>query len=406
MDKTLYNKHMIERTDYLKKLISFKDKKLIKVISGIRRCGKSTLLDLYKEYLLNNGVKKSQIISINFEDPDNEELTNYKKLYNYIKSNLQPNKQNYIFLDEIQNVNNYQKTIDGLYIKENTDIYITGSNAYFMSGELATLLSGRYIEIEMLPLSFKEYLSYFSEPGDLLSKYREYIENSSFPYALQLDNNKEQIRAYLGGIYNTVILKDVVQRNRITDIAGLENIVRYVFDNIGNLTTTKKISDTMTSKGTKISNHTVDNYLNALCKSCVLYKANRYDVKGKQLLETNGKYYIVDIGLRYFLLGTKYVDYGHILENVVYLELIRRGYEVYVGKVDHNEIDFVVLKNGYTEYYQVAYTAMDNTTLERELQPLNAIKDHNPKYLLTMDNVPQTTHNGIRKLYALDWLLQ
>lgn len=401
----IYNVCMIERNEYLKKLISFKDKKLIKVISGIRRCGKSTLLELFKDYLLKNGVKKSQIISLNFEDPDNEELTDYKKLYEYIKSKLQQVKQNYIFLDEIQNVKDYQKAIDGLYIKDNTDIYITGSNAYFMSGELATLLSGRYVEIEMLPLSFKEYISFFNDNTDIPTRYRKYLENSSFPYVLQLNEEKEQIRTYLSGIYNTVILKDVVQRNKISDVTGLENIVKFMFDNIGNSTSAKKISDTMTSRGKKISNHTVENYLEALCKSYILYKANRYDVKGKQYLETNGKYYLVDIGLRYYLLGTKYVDFGHILENIVYLELIRRGYEVFIGKVDNKEVDFVAIKDGYTEYYQVADTVMGADTLDRELKSLNSIRDHNPKYLLTMDNVPNVSHNGIKQLYALDWLL-
>ncbi len=396
---------MINRNIYLEKLIGFKDKNLIKVITGIRRCGKSTLLEMFQEYLLKNGVSKSQIISINFEDPDNDYLTDYNKLYEFIKSKLSENKQTYIFLDEIQNVKDYQKAIDGLYIKKNTDIYITGSNAYFMSGELATLLSGRYVEIEMLPLSFKEYLSYFSENSDLVSRYRTYVENSSFPYVLQL-KDKEQIRTYLDGIYNTVILKDVVARNKISDVASLENIVNFVFDNIGNPTSAKKISDTMTSKGKKISNHTVDNYLDALVKSFILYKANRYDVKGKQYLETNGKYYLVDIGLRYYLLGLKYVDFGHILENVVYLELIRRGYEVFVGKVDSQEVDFVAIKQGNPEYYQVAQSVIEKNTLDRELKPLDSIKDHNPKYLLTLDNVPNVSHNGIKQLYVLDWLAQ
>lgn len=395
---------MIERNRYLEKLIDFKDKNLIKVITGIRRCGKSTLLELFKKHLLTTGVDKSQIIFINFEDPDNDKLTDYKKLYEFIKSKLRDDKQTYIFLDEIQNVQDYQKAIDGLYIKKNTDIYITGSNAYFMSGELATLLSGRYVEIEMLPLSFKEYLSYFSENIDIISRYKNYIENSSFPYILQLEGNKEQIRAYLSGIYNTVILKDVISRNKISDVASLENIVKFIFDNIGNPTSAKKISDTMTSKGKKISNHTVDNYLNALVKSFILYKANRYDIKGKQYLETNGKYYLVDVGLRYYLLGSKYVDLGHILENIVYLELIRRGYEVFIGKVDNQEVDFVAIKEGNIKYYQVAQTVTEKTTLDRELKPLNSIKDHNPKYLLTMDNVPNVSHNGIKQLYVLDWL--
>ncbi len=406
LKKIVYNFNMINRNKYLEKLISFKDKNLIKVITGIRRCGKSTLLELFQEHILKNGVDKSQIISINFEDPDNDDLTDCKKLYDFIKSKLLEDKQTYIFLDEIQNVKDYQKAIDGLYIKKNTDIYITGSNAYFMSGELATLLSGRYVEIEMLPLSFKEYLSYFPENSDLVSRYRTYIENGSFPYVLQLDEDKEQIRTYLSGIYNTVILKDVVARNKISDVISLENIVKFVFDNIGNPISAKKISDTLTSKGKKISNHTVDNYLDALIKSFILYKADRYDVKGKQYLETNGKFYLVDIGLRYYLLGSKYADFGHILENVVYLELIRRGYEVFVGKVDSQEVDFVGIKGGNVEYYQTAQTVLEKNTLERELKPLNSIRDHNPKYLLTLDNMPNVSHNGIKQLYVLDWLTQ
>ena len=396
---------MIERNEYLQKLIAFKDKKLIKVVSGIRRCGKSTLLEIYQDYLIKNGIDISQIIYINFEDPDNEELTDYKKLYEYIKAKLVTKKTTYIFLDEIQAVNDYQKAIDGLFIKKNTDIYITGSNAYFMSGELATLLSGRYVEIEMLPLSFKEYVSANSNTSDLAGLYRKYLEQSSFPYVLQLDDNKELVRAYLAGIYNTVILKDVIQRNKVADAASLENIVKFLFDNFGNQISSKKISDTLISKGKKVSSHTVDNYLNYLVKSFILYKANRFDIRGKKYLESNGKYYLVDVGLRYFLLGSKYVDSGHILENIVFLELLRRGYEVYIGKIENYEVDFIAVKNGYFEYYQVSETVRDKATLERELMPLNKIKDHNLKYLLTMDNVPNVSHNGIRQQYALDWLL-
>lgn len=396
---------MIERNEYLQKLIAFKDKKLIKVVSGIRRCGKSTLLEIFQNYLIKNGIDLSQIIYINFEDPDNEELTDYKKLYEYIKAKLVPKKTTYIFLDEIQTVNDYQKAIDGLFIKKNTDIYITGSNAYFMSGELATLLSGRYVEIEMLPLSLKEYVSANSNTSDLAGLYRKYLEQSSFPYVLQLEDNKELVRAYLAGIYNTVILKDVIQRNKVADAASLENIVKFLFDNIGNQISSKKISDTLISKGKKVSYHTVDNYLNYLVKSFILYKVNRFDIKGKKYLETNGKYYLVDVGLRYFLLGSKYIDSGHILENIVFLELLRRGYEIYIGKIENYEIDFIAIKNGYYEYYQVSETVRDKATLERELTPLNKIKDHNLKYLLTMDNVPNVSHNGIRQQYVLDWLL-
>ena len=394
---------MIERNTYLEKLKSFKDKKLIKVVTGIRRCGKSTLLKIFQDYLLKNEVKKNQIISINFENPDFEDLKDYKSLYKYIEKHLVKDKKNYVFLDEIQNVKDYQKAVDGLYIKENVDLYITGSNAYFLSGELATLLSGRYIEIEMLPLSFKEYLSAFSEKTFLLDKYRNYLVKSSFPYALELED-ENQIQTYLDGIYNTVILKDVVARKNISDVNVLESVVRYMFDNIGNITSIKKISDALTSAGRKISNHTVENYLSALTDSFILYKAGRYDVKGKQYLQTNEKYYLVDIGLRYFLLGSKKADMGRILENVVYLELLRRGYEVYVGKVGTLEIDFVAIKNGDVEYYQIAQTVMHPETLERELKPLDSIKDHNPKYLLTLDVEPPTSHKGIKQVYALDWL--
>lgn len=396
---------MIKRNEYLQKLIKFKDKQLIKVVTGIRRCGKSTLLKIFSDYLLDNNVDSTQIITINFEDPDFDNLKDYKSLYDYLKSKLVSNKKNYILLDEIQNVRDYQKAIDGLYILDNVDLYITGSNAYFMSGELATLLSGRYIEIQMLPLSFLEYTSVFDNNKDLSTLYRKYIENSSFPYVTALEEDKEQIRAYLSGIYNTVILKDVVSRKKISDVSILESIIKFMFDNIGNTTTPKKISDTMTSKGRKISNHTVESYLSALVDSFILYKASRYDVKGKQYLETQEKYYVVDIGLRYFLLGSKYVDMGHILENVVYLELIRRGFKVYIGKVGDLEIDFVAERNGEIEYYQVAQTVMDRTTLARELMPLNNIKDHYSKFLITMDNAPNVSHNGIKQIYALDWLL-
>ena len=396
---------MIERSKYLEKLKSFKDKKLIKVITGIRRCGKSTLLNFFQDYLLQTGVDKDQIVSINFENPDYEELKEYKALYKYIEKHLIPNKKNYIFLDEIQNVVDYQKAVDGLYIKENIDLYITGSNAYFLSGELATLLSGRYIEIEMLPLSFKEYLSALPEKTDLPAKYRNYLVKSSFPYTLELDD-ENQIRMYLDGIYNTVILKDVVARKNISDVNILESVVRYMFDNIGNITSDKKISDSLTSAGRKISNHTVGNYLSALTDSFILYKIGRYDVKGKQYLQTNEKYYLVDIGLRYFLLGSKKADMGRILENIIYLELLRRGYEVYIGKVGTLEVDFVAVKNGDVEYYQVAQTVQQPETLEREIKPLDSIKDHNPKYLLTLDVEPPTSHKGIKQIYALDWLLE
>lgn len=397
---------MIERKEYLDKLIGFKDKQLIKVVTGIRRCGKSTLFELFRNYLLKNGVTKEQITSINFEDADFEELTDYKKLYKFLSNKLIEDKKNYIFLDEIQNVKEFQKAVDSLYIKKNVDLYITGSNAYFLSGELATLLSGRYVEIKMLPLSFKEYLSAFEDKTDLTRKFRMYLENGSFPYTLQLDNDKKLINDYLEGIYNTVILKDVVTRKNIKDVAVLESIVKFMFDNVGNNASVKKISDTMTSYGRKVTSPTVESYLSGLIDSFILYKVNRFDISGKQYLKTAEKYYVVDLGLKQFLLGTKRQNLGHNLENIVYLELLRRGYEIYVGKIGVNEVDFIAIKNGITEYYQVSQTVMAEETLERELKPLNSIKDHNQKFLITTDEVPLTTHNGIKQINIIDWLLE
>ena len=395
---------MINRDDYLNKLIRFRDKELIKVITGIRRCGKSTLFDLYINYLLQNGVKEEQIIRLNLEDPVYYELDNYLKLYNYIKEKMKSDKMNYIFIDEVQNVQEFQKAVDGLYIQKNTDIYITGSNAYLLSGELATLLSGRYVEIKMLPLSFKEYrLALPNENIDRL--YQKYISIGSFPYALKLEN-VDDIDMYIKGIYDSIILKDIMARKNFQDMRMLQSIINFMLDNIGNLYSTNKIADTMTSNGRKISVHTVESYLTALTESFILYKANRYDVKGKQYLKTGDKYYVADLGLRYFLLGRKEQGRGHILENVVYLELSRRGYDVYIGKVDDCEVDFVAINSKGIEYYQVSETVRDENTLNRELRPLDMIKDHYPKYLLTMDLDPETSYNGIRKLNVIDWLLE
>ena len=394
---------MINRDNYLNKLIRFKDKELIKVVTGIRRCGKSTLFDLYINYLLQNGVKEEQIIRLNLEDPVFYELDDYLKLYNYIKDKMKKDKMNYIFIDEVQNVKEFQKAVDGLYIQKNTDIYITGSNAYLLSGELATL-SGRYIEIKMLPLSFKEYrLALPDENIDRL--YQKYISRGSFPYTLKLED-VDDIDMYIKGIYDSIVLKDIMARKNFQDMQMLQSIINFMLDNIGNLYSTNKIADTMTSNGRKISVHTVESYLTALTESFILYKATRYDVKGKQYLKTGDKYYVADLGLRYFLLGRKEQGRGHILENVVYLELSRRGYDVYIGKVDDCEVDFVAINSKGIEYYQVSETVRDENTLSRELRPLDMIKDHYPKYLLTMDLDPETSYNGIRKINVLDRLLE
>lgn len=397
---------MIPRTEYLDNLIRFKDKHLIKVVTGIRRCGKSTLFELYQEYLLQAGVEKTQIISINLEEGQYFDAEDYRDLYTLVAGRLLPDRMNYIFLDEVQQIKDFQKAVDALYVRKNCDVYITGSNAYLLSGELATLLSGRYVEIRMLPLSFREYAGVNGEKR-IDQLYQEYLHRSSFPYALELENSKD-VQQYLDGIYNSIIVKDIIARRRIGDVEMLKSVARFLFDNIGNMTSAKKIADTMTSAGRKISVHTVENYLDALTESFIFYQAGRYDIKGKQHLKTGDKYYAADIGLRYHVLGAKKADLGHILENIVYLELLRRGYEVYVGKVGTAEVDFIAIGKEGEEYYQVAYTVIDadGKTLERELAPLNSIADHNPKYLLTMDYSPMISHNGIRQIYALDWLLK
>ena len=394
---------MIERPNYLEELISFKEKELIKIVTGIRRCGKSTLFDLYIEYLLSNGVNKNQIIRMNLEEYEFNDIVDYNDLYQYVNSKLLNDKMNYVFIDEVQKITDFQKACDSLYIKKNVDLYITGSNSKLLSGELATLLSGRYVEIKMLPLSFKEYISYVGE-FDIQKKYVDYITKSSFPYTLKLDSAKD-IRMYLDGLYNTVIVNDIAERKDISDIGMLKDVIKFMFDNVGKLCSCTSIANTMTSNGRKISVPTVEKYLEALVESFVLYKVSRYDIKGKNYLTTGSKYYLSDIGLRYYLLGSKNADEGHILENIVYLELLRRGYEVYIGKNDDNEVDFVAVNEKGEEYYQVAFTVKDEKTLERELKPLNNINDHNPKFLLTTDYTPYTSHNGIKQINVFNWLL-
>jgi len=398
---------VIKRQEYLNCLINFREKQLIKVVTGIRRCGKSTLFELYQDYLKSNGVAVEQIISVNLEDGEYADIETSKQLYEYVQERLLSNKQMYVFLDEVQRVSEFQKAVDSLYVKKNCDVYITGSNAFLLSGELATLLSGRYVEIKMLPLSFKEYISVFPVNTNIDRLYADYIQNSSFPYALELKRPKDR-RLYLQGIYDTIVLKDIVARRRFPDVEMLQSVVRFMFHNIGSLCSTKKIADTMTSAGRKISVHTVESYLSALTDSFILYKIGRYDIKGKQHLKTGDKYYAADIGLRYALLGTTKADLGHILENIVFLELLRRGYEIYIGKVGQTEVDFIAIGDEGEEYYQVAYTVVDadGQSLKRELAPLEAINDHNPKYLLTMDHTPLTSHNGIKQVNVLDWLLK
>ena len=341
---------------------------------------------------------------LNFEDLDNEPFLNYKALYSHVKKNLCPGKMNYLFFDEIQMVDGFQKAIDSLFLLDNVDLYVTGSNAYLLSGEIATLLTGRYVEIKLFPFSFNEYLQSMPSDANIEAAYREYIEKSSFPYVLQIKNDREMVREYLTGLYNTIVLKDVVSRRKITDVMMLESVVRFLADNIGNISVIKRISDTMTSLGRKIASHTVENYISALTNSYIFYSVPRYDAKGKQLLKTGQKYYLVDVGLRSVINGTKGGDLGHVLENVVYLELARRGGEIYVGKVGDDEIDFVVVQGEHKAYYQVSLSVRDEETMKRELAPLQAISDYYPKYLLTLDNAPVVFHDGIKQLYVLDWL--
>ena len=396
---------MVERNEYLESLISFKDKNLIKVVTGIRRCGKSTMFELFQAYLKENGIGEEQIITVNLEDGDYRSIRTSEKLYQYVQSKLIESNKNYVFLDEVQQVENFQEAVDWLYVKKNVDLYITGSNAFLLSGELATLLSGRYVEIKMLPLSFKEYVSAYPGNTNTGALYMNYLQNSSFPGTLEL-TRKQDIRVYLEGIYNTILIKDIVTRKKISDPSMLQSVVEFMFDNIGNMCSSTKIANAMTSSGRKISVPTVENYLSALCDSFILYKAGRYDIKGKQYLATGAKYYVADIGLRYFILGTKQADMGHILENIVYLELIRRGYEVHIGKVGDAEVDFIAIGAEGEEYYQVSQSVLEEQTLKRELSSLDAIKDHNPKYLLTMDYTPMTSYNGIKQINVLDWLLK
>lgn len=396
---------IILRDAYLQTLKDFQNKDIIKIVTGIRRCGKSTLMQIFQNYLKETGVDEAHIIAINFEDYDYEDLKQPKELYSYIMNRLTDDRMHYIFFDEIQNVEDFPKVVDSLNLKANVDLYLTGSNAYMLSSEIATFLSGRYVEIKMLPLSFAEYVKATGDRKELGLKYQKYLRFSSFPYVMMLDEKEEVIQQYLESIYSTVLLKDIISRKKITDVMMLESVLRFMFDNIGNLMSTKKISDTMTSNGRKVDVKTVEKYTSALEESFVLYQAKRYDVRGKNYLKTLDKYYVVDIGLRYMLLGSKNADTGHILENIIYLELIRRGYRVYVGKLGNEEVDFVAMNSRGTIYYQVAATVRDEATLARELRPLQKIADHYPKYILTLDEDPEADYDGIRRINALTFLL-
>ena len=400
---------LIERKEYLDWLIRWKDRQIIKVVSGVRRSGKSTMFEIFCDYLLQNGVDATQIIAVNFEDVEYEHLTHYRALYDYIQTLILPDKMNYIFLDEIQHVESFEKAADSLFLKKNCDVYITGSNAYFMSGEYATLLSGRYVELRIFPLSFKEFcLGLKNKPYKLSTteKFTQYMALGSFPYAVKFLLSEREAKEYLRDLYNTILLKDIIARLKISDVTSLESVSKFLFHNIGSKVSPTKIANTLKSVGRGIDQKTVDKYIKGLCDSLFFYEATRYNIKGKGFLSTQSKFYCVDVALRNLLVRGKEDDIGHILENIVFLELKRRGYDVYVGQSGDAEVDFAAISPEGIDYYQVAATALDESILKRELSPLRKISDNYPKYLITLDEVfGRADYEGIKKINAIDWLL-
>ena len=405
---------MVIRKEYLNQLISWKDEQVIKVVTGIRRCGKSTLLNQYQEYLMENGVAQEQIISINFEDLDFEHLLNYQALYAYIKERLCPDRMTYIFLDEIQKVDSFQKVVDSLYVKENTDIYITGSNAYLLSGDLATLLTGRYVDISMLPLSFREFWEISGLEAE--KAFAEFMRYGGFPYISRMEHTDEKVDTYLEGIYNTVVVRDIEDRQmrkqtdpdkrKITDITLLKTIARYLASVVGSPVSVRSVTDYLISSGRKVSPNTVDDYMEALQESFIFYPVERFDIVGKQLLKANRKWYMVDLGLRNHILPRKRYDLGFSLENIVYFELLRRGCKVNVGKMGDTEVDFVAQKLGVLYYFQVTADMTSEETFNREIRPLQAIRDNYEKVILTLDHLTPGNYEGIKVIHVLDWLTQ
>lgn len=405
---------MVERKEYLQKLWSWKDEQVIKVVTGIRRCGKSTLLKQYQNKLKSVGVTEEQIISINFEELENEPLLDYKSLYQYIKERLCEDKMTYIFLDEIQKVTSFEKVVDSLHVKENIDIYITGSNAYMLSGDLATLLTGRYVEISMLPLSFKEYVKITGIQKE--QAFSEYMKTGGFPYIAVMDRTDEKVEIYLEGIYNTVIVRGIEDRQarkemncgkrKITDITLLKTIARYLASVIGSPISIKSITNYLISSGRKVSANTVSDYVDALTESFIFYSVDRFDIVGKQLLKVNKKLYMVDLGLRNHILPRKRYDLGFSIENIVFFELLRRGNKVNIGKYGSTEVDFVAQKQGVIVYYQVTADMTAEETFEREMRPLKEIKDNYEKIILTLDHFSLGNYDGIKVINVIDWLLE
>lgn len=404
---------MVQRKEYLEKLIEWKDDDVIKVVTGIRRCGKSTLLMQYQDYLKSIGIEENQIIAVNFEELEYEELCDYKKLYAYIKDRLVADKITYIFLDEIQKVPSFEKVVDSLYVKPNIDIYITGSNAYMLSGDLATLLTGRYVEISMLPLSFSEYMQLSDK--DKESAFADYIKYGGLPFVATMDRTDDKVDTYLEGIYNTVLVKDIEDRQKrqesnsdkrkINDIPLLKTIAKYLSSVIGSPVSLRGITNYLVSSGRKISANTVSNYVDALIESFIFYPAERFDIVGKQLLKANKKYYMVDLGIRNHILPRKYYDLGFSVENIVFFELLRRGCKVTIGKYQENEVDFVAEKRGEFTYIQVTADMVSESTFDREMKPLYAIQDNYEKIVLTLDKLTVGNYDGIKVVNVIDWLL-
>lgn len=404
---------MVERKEYLDQLIQWKDEQVIKVVTGIRRCGKSTLLAQYQNWLKKSGISEEQIVSINFEELEYEEFLDYKKLYAYLKARLVSGAKTYIFLDEIQKVAAFEKVVDSLYVKPDVDIYITGSNAYMLSGDLATLLTGRYVEIKMLPLSFREFLAVTKL--DKERGFAEFMRTGGLPYLAVMDRTPQKVETYLEGIYNTVIVKDIEDRQarkesdpskrKVTDITLLKTIAKYLASVVGSPISIRSITDYLISSGRKVSPNTVDNYVEALTESFIFYSAERFDIVGKQLLKVNKKMYIVDLGLRNHILPRRNYDLGFSLENMVYFELLRRGYKVMIGKVGNTEVDFVAEKQGAYSYFQVTADMTAEETFEREMRPLKLIRDNYEKIVLTADHLTVGNYNGIHVKNLSDWLL-
>ena len=405
---------MVERKEYLERLIQWKDEQVIKVVTGIRRCGKSTLLLQYQEWLKASGVSDEQIVTINFEELEYEELQDYKKLYAYLKDRLCKGKMTYIFLDEIQKVSAFEKVVDSLYVKPQVDLYVTGSNAYMLSGDLATLLTGRYVEIKMLPLSFYEFLEITGSGQE--QGLSEYMRDGGLPYVAVMDRTPEKVDTYLEGIYNTVIVKDIEDRQarkesdsdkrKINDILLLKTIAKYLASIVGNPVSIRSITDYFISNGRKISPNTVSDYVEALTESFIFYPAERFDIIGKQLLKANRKMYIVDLGLRNHILPRRQYDLGFSLENIAYFELLRRGYRVMIGKIGSTEVDFVAEKQGTYTYFQVTADMTAQETFEREMKPLRRIRDNYEKIVLTGDRLTLGNYDGIQVKYLPDWLLE